>query len=135
MQSYSAILLSVSAGRKLLKSSSTPGKSFFVKFLSKHIRICQGCCLGYQRNLNGDSLPPPYDIIIGHFEKQQYSDQVTGLTRLSREICVHYHPSLQYIRANFPEFQLAELSIPREVFMKLNATHKLFLNSTFGTCI
>ena len=135
MQSYSAILLSVSAGRKLLKSSSTPGKSFLSSFYQS---ICQGCCLGYQRNLNGDSLPPPYDIIIGHFEKQQYSDQVTGLTRLSREICVdcvHYHPSLQYIRAKFPEFQLAELSIPRELFMKLNATHKLFLNSTFGTCI
>ena len=64
---------------------------FFVKFLLKQIKICQGCHSGYQHGLNGDLLPPPYDIIIGHFERQQYSDQVTGLTRLSRETCVCYH--------------------------------------------
>ena len=32
----------------------------FVKFLSKQIKICQRCHSGYQRGLNGDTLPPPY---------------------------------------------------------------------------
>ena len=118
----------------LTKSPQPQSNPFFVvKFLSKQIRICQGCRSGYQRGLNGDPLPPPYDIIIGHFERQQYSDQVTGLTRLSRETCAHYHAFPQCIHAKFPEFQPTELSIPDEVFMKLNATHKSFLNSTFGT--
>ena len=138
MYLYSTILFSISAISQLLtseasESSTTPGKSFFVKFLSKHIRICQGCRSGYQRNLNGDPLPPPHDIIIGHFERQEYTDQVTGLAHLSRETCVHYHVSLQCIHAKFPDFQPTELSIPKEVFVKLNATHKLFLNNTFGT--
>ena len=105
---------------------------FFVKFLLKQIKICQGCHSGYQHGLNGNPLQPPYDIIIGHFERQRYSDQETGLTWLSRETCVHYHAFLQCILAKFPDFQPTKLSIPKEVFMKLNATHRLFLNNTFG---
>jgi len=108
---------------------------FFVKFLTKQIKVCQGCRSGYQRGLNGDALPPPYDIVIGHFERQQYSYQVTGITRLSRETCAHYHAFPQCILAKFPNFQPTELSIPNEVLLKLNATHKSFLNSTFGTCL
>ena len=131
--------VSVPAANHLPQRQTNPlqpqSNPFFVKFLSKQIRICQGCRSRYQRNLNGDPLPPPYDIIIGHFERQQYSDQVTGLTRLSRETCVHYHAFLQCIYAKFPDFQPTELSIPKEVFIKLNATHKSFLNDTFGTCL
>lgn len=118
---------------KLINSQQTQSNPYFMKFLPKQIRICQGCRSGYQHGLNGEPLPPPYDIIIGHFEWQQYSDQVTGLTQLSREACIHYHAFPQCILAKFPDFQPTELSIPKEVFMKLNATHKLFLNSTFGT--
>ena len=33
-------------------------KPFFVKFLTRHIKICQGCRSGYQRDHNGNSLPP-----------------------------------------------------------------------------
>lgn len=116
-----------------IQINQQPTNPYFMKFLPKQIRICQSCHSGYQHGLNGEPLPPPYDIIIGHFERQQYSDQVTGLTQLSGETCVHYHAFPQCILAKFPDFQPTELSIPTEVFMKLNATHKLFLNSTFGT--
>ena len=39
-----------------------------VKFLTKQIWVCQGCQSGYRCDLNGDPLPPPYYIIIGHLE-------------------------------------------------------------------
>ena len=61
-------------------------KPFFVKFLTKQIKVCQGCRGGYQRNVDGSSLPPPYDIVIGHLDNQQFSDRVTGLPRQSKEI-------------------------------------------------
>ena len=48
-------------------SRETFSKPFFVKFLTRQIKICQGCRSGYQRD-------PPYDIVIGHFERQQYCD-------------------------------------------------------------
>ena len=101
-----------------------------MKFLSKQIKVCQGCRSGYQHSLNGDPLPPPYDFVIGHIEKQQYNDQMTGLVKLSRETCYHYHPILQCIQAKFPSFKPSESTIPNEVFVRLNATHKSFLNST-----
>ena len=105
---------------------------FFVKFLTKQIRVCQGCRSGYQRDLNGDPLPPPYDIIIGHFERQQYSDPVTGLTRLSRETCAHYHAHPQCIYAKHPKFQPNKVHIHDEVLKKLSGIHKQFLIKTFG---
>ena len=67
-----------------------PSNPFFVKFLTKQIRICQGCRSGYKRNEIGE---PPNDLIVGHLERQTYNDQVTGIARLSRETCVHYHAS------------------------------------------
>ena len=79
-------------------------KPFFVKFLTKQIKICQGCRAGYQRDIEGNSLPPPYDIVIGHLERQQFCDRVTGLTRLSRETCVHYHVFLSCILAKHSSF-------------------------------
>ena len=116
-------------------SHETFSKPFFVKFLTRQIKICQGCRSGYQRDHNGNSLPPPYDIVIGHFERQQYCDRVTGLSRLSRETCIHYHAYPPCIRAKHPTFQCNELYISAEVLANLSGTHKLFLNTTFGLCL
>ena len=111
-------------------------KPFFVKFLTRQIKICQGCRSGYQRDHKGNSLPPPpYDIVIGHFERQQYCDRVTGLSRLPRETCVHYHAYPPCIRAKHPTFQCNELHISAEVLANLSGSHKLFLNTTFGLCL
>ena len=49
-----------SAASTILQSLS------FVKFLTKQIKVCQGCRAGYQRDAQGHPLPPPYDILVGH---------------------------------------------------------------------
>ena len=105
-----------------------PSNPFFVKFLTKQIRICQGCRSGYKRNEKGELLPPPDDLIVGHFECRTYNDQVTGIARLSRETCVHYHASPRCIYAKHPNFQPSKVCVPSEVMGRLHSIHKLFLN-------
>ena len=73
-----------------IHSEHHSSKPFFVKFLTKQIKVCQGCRAGYQRDALGNPLPPPYDILVGHLECQEFCDKVTGLKRVSKETCVHF---------------------------------------------
>ena len=94
--------------------------------------MCQGCRGGYHRNIDGSSLPPPHDIIIGHFDQQEFQDRVTGLRRLSKETCLHFHPSIPCIIAKYPTFQVNQLVIPPAVMTKLTSIHKQFLKENFN---
>ena len=104
-----------------------------MKFLTKQIKVCQGCRGGYYRNIDGSSLPPPHDIIVGHFDHQEYHDQLTGLSRVSRESCLHFHLYLPCILAKYPTFQAHfHMQVPSAVMTKLKDAHKQFLRDNFG---
>ncbi len=107
-------------------------KPFFVKFLTKQIKVCQGCRGGYHRNVDGSSLPPPYDIIIGHLDHQQFQDRLTGLTCYSKDTCLHFHAHPPCILAKYATFHPREFEVPQAVLLRLTRVHKEFLNQTFG---
>ncbi len=107
-------------------------KPFFVKFLTKQIKVCQGCRGGYQRSVDGSSLPAPYDIIVGHRDHQQFQDRVTGLTRFSKETCLHFHANPRCILLKYPTFNPTSLQIPPAVLERLCGIHKQYLDKTFG---
>ena len=87
---------------------------FLSSFLQGRSRSAKVVDLDISMITMGILSPPPYDFVIGHFERQQYCDRVTGLSHLSKESCVHYHAYPPCIRAKHPTFQCNELYISAE---------------------
>jgi len=115
-----------------IHSEHHSSKPFFVKFLTKQIKVCQGCRADYLRDAQGHRLPPSYDILVGHLECQEFCDKVTGLKQVSKETCVHFHDNPQCIVRKHPTFHAAHLTVPPAVMVRLGKVHKHFLNTNFG---
>ena len=106
-------------------------KQFFLKMLTKSIKICAGCRLGYD---NSTSMPsPPYNICIAHEESRVISP-ATGKS-FSTATTVHYHANPQCIWLRYPSFVCQELQVPSDVSTKLQEEHKIYLYHYFGIAI
>ena len=101
---------------------------FFIKFLTK---VCQGCRSGYKRDDNGNILPPPDDIVVGHLSAKHIMIKWLALLVYQGRF-VHYHVSSRCIYVKHPDFHPTEVHAPNEVLGKLHNVHKWFLNKTFG---
>ena len=64
---------------------------FEVKFLSGYIKICAGCCQGYNSSSDGKNLPLPNDLCLVHKEQHMYYNIVNNRQQLSSLNNVHYH--------------------------------------------
>ena len=97
---------------------------YVLKFLTKQIRICAGCRLGY---CNETEIPAaPYNICIAHEEPRQITNSRTS-TPFTTKTVAHYHanPSCIWMKDN--TFIPESLQIPEDVEAKLQHEHRVFL--------
>jgi hypothetical protein len=77
---------------------------YLLKMLTKNIKVCAGCRLGYNNTV------PPYDMCIVHEETRP----VPGKS-FNTKTNVHYHANPQCIWYKDPSFAPADLQVPMAV--------------------
>ena len=97
---------------------------FFVKFLTKQIKVCQGC----RKQFHDENTHPPRDVIIARLERRIVSNPSTGAQVLTKESPSHYHPRLCCIHMVCPSFQKTNLVVPQELSLRLTAAHRVYLD-------
>jgi hypothetical protein len=62
---------------------------YYIKMLTKQIRVCAGCRFGY----NNDIFIPnsPYNIVIAHEEPRQVTPKSGDVAPFTTKSTVHYH--------------------------------------------
>jgi hypothetical protein len=94
---------------------------YLLKMLTKNIKVCAGCRLGYNNTV------PPYDMCIVHEETRP----VPGKS-FNTKTNVHYHANPQCIWYKDPSFAPADLQVPMAVLGQLLEEHKAYLYQYFG---
>ena len=88
------------------------GQPYVLKFLTKQIRVCAGCRLGY---CNTEKVPaPPYNICVAHEETRQINNSHTGVP-FTTKTTAHYHANPCCIWMKDNTFKPENLHIPQEV--------------------
>ena len=101
---------------------------YFVKMLTKQIRICAGCRLGFN---NEKAIPPsPYNICIGHEEVQQITPS-SGKTPFTTKTIAHYHANPSCIWMKNASFMPESIQIPPGVHEQLDQRNKYYLMEYF----
>ena len=104
----------------------TNHKPFFVKFLTRQIKVCQGC----RKQFHDENTDPPLDVIVARLERRVISNPSTGDQMLTKESPSHYHPKLSCIRMVCPSFCKTNLVVPPELSLRLTAVHKAYLDNS-----
>jgi hypothetical protein len=103
-------------------------QQYNLKMLTKQIKVCSGCRLGYNNQL---SIPePPYNMCIPHEESFQVSPR--SAASFSTPTIVHYHAYPDCIWKKNPSFLPTSLNIPSSVLPKLAEANKVYLAQYFG---
>ena len=77
--------------------------SFYLKFITGNIRICQGCRQSL-RTSSGSIPDPPYNLVIARAEKCSYRDSSGDLVVPSSYSNAHYHVVVSCISQVEPTF-------------------------------
>ena len=101
---------------------------YLLKFLTKQIRVCAGCRLGYCND--PEIPPPPYNICIAHEETRQITNPHTGSPFATKTV-THYHANPDCIWMKDPKFIPQSLQIPPDVDARLQQEHRFFLYQYF----
>ena len=102
-------------------------QSYFVKMLTKQIRICAGCRLGFN---NEHAIPPsPYNICIAHEEPRQITP--SGKKPFVTKSILHYHANPSCIWMNNTSFLPQSIEIPPALIDKLDDNNKYYLMQYF----
>ncbi len=105
-----------------------------LKMLTKKIRVCSGCRLGYS---NETRVPePPYNMCVSHEQSYEVSprSQQASSTFTTKTI-VHYHANPDCIWKKNPNFVPASLKIPPTVVPNLDESNKTYLIQFFGVYV
>ena len=93
--------------------------------LTKQIRICAGCRLGF--NNEHAILPSPYNICIAHEEPRQITP--SGKKPFVTKSIVHYHANPSCIWMNNTSFLPQSIEIPPALIDKLDDNKKILSNA------
>ena len=100
---------------------------YHVKMLTKQIRICAGCRLGFD---NEHVIPPsPYNMCIAHIEPRQITPK--GKKAFTTKSVVHYHANPSCIWINNGYFLPSSIEVPEDVMSQLDQNNKNFLMQYF----
>ena len=105
-----------------------PTNTFYFKFITGNIRICQGCRLSLRAS-DGSIPPPPYNLAVARAECQ---DKGGNMITPTRESVYHYHCVPQCIHSVEPAYNLSAIIIPVDLNQKLSEVHKQHITSHFG---
>ena len=104
---------------------------FYLKMLTKQIRVCGGCRCGFN---NETRIPdPPYNVCVAHEEPYTVSPQ-SGKA-FTRKTVVHYHMSPECIWLKEPFFNPSQIVISQEILDQLTASHKAYLAQYFAKIV
>ena len=103
---------------------------YYLKMLTKQIRVCSGCRFGYDNEVCVPAAP--YNMCISHQESYQVSPRSQQVSRFTTKTVVHYHANLDCIWKKNPNFIPTSLKIPSEVMSKLVEANKTYLIKFFG---
>ncbi len=103
---------------------------YFVKMLTKQIRVCAGCRLGFN---NEKDIPlSPYNICIGHEEIRQITPS-SGKTPFTTKTTAHYHANPSCIWMKNASFMPENIQIPPGVYEHLDQSNKCYLMDYFNS--
>ena len=104
--------------------STHGGQPYVLKFLTRQIRVCAGCRLGY---CNTEKVPaPPYNICVAHEETRQLTNSHTGIPFTTKTLA-HYHANPYCMWMKDSTFRPECLHIPQDVDQELQHEHQVFL--------
>ena len=73
-----------------LPAHSAASCPFFIKLLNNRIKVCAGCKGAHMKDANGQLLPSPNNLCIGHKEALSFINPKTGLDCAKEGNC-YYH--------------------------------------------
>ena len=98
---------------------------YYLKMLTKQIKVCKGCRLGYGNEV---SVPdPPYNICVAHEESI-----VLSSAAYATKTVAHYHAAPTCIWIKDPTFTPHALVISSSIASKLIDSNKSYLQQFFG---
>ena len=104
---------------------------YYIKMLTRKIRICAGCRLGFN---NEQTIPPsPYNICVAHEELRQVTPN--GKTPFTTKTTVHYHANPSCIWMKNSSFVPQSIVTPPDVLVQLDDYHKYYMMDYFNTFI
>lgn len=98
--------------------------------LTKQIRVCAGCRLGYNNEIVIPSSP--YNICIAHEESRQVTP-TSGKTPFTTKSTVHYHANPSCIWMKNASFVPQNIQIPPGISAQLDENNKYYLMEYFNT--
>ena len=105
--------------------------SFYIRFITGNIRICQGC-RSILRCADGSVPAPPFDLCAARAERRSFRD-ATGILRTpQKEQPAHYNLNILCIRVVAADFVPSSIVVPHDVLPSLGQVHKEFLRLVFG---
>jgi len=108
---------------------------FVLKFVTGNIRICQSCRSSL-REVDGTVYSAPYDLCVSRLERRPFWHEASqSWCTPSRESNAHYCARMSCIRSCSPMFIPSMLSVPSDLVVKLNDTHKAYLLHEFQTVL
>ena len=102
---------------------------YSLKMLTKQIRVCSGCRLGYSNEIRVPE--PPYNMCVSHEEPFEVRSQQAFTTKT----IVHYHANPDCIWKKNPNFVPASLKIPPTVLPNLDESNKTYFIQFFGVYV
>ena len=104
-----SLLSSIPAtGLPLTTSSTGITKPFYLKFLTKQIKVCQSCRSNYEGA--NDTL----GMVVARAERRLIVNPLTGLQFLTKESNSHYHARISCLQLALPSFQSKDLVVTED---------------------
>ena len=111
---------------------STSATCPFFELLNNRIKICAGCRGPLMKDANGQLLPSPNNVCIGHKEPLSFVNPKTGLNCTKEGNC-YYHLNRACIVKKHSDFSSPQIVYPSDVV--LDSTQKMLLKDTLGFVI
>ena len=113
-------------------------RPFVLKFITGNVRICQSCRYSF-REVDGTVYSAPYDPCVSRLVKKPFWHKASQISQSwctpSRESNAHYCARISCIRSCSPTFIPSMLTVPPDLVVKLNDTHKAYLIHEFQTVL